>query len=189
MLEKTTKPTDADNALGDALLGKLRELAALRPTVRSLMQLEHTARLAREILVAAVDPFALKRNKFAQIQSGMQLGNVGNVGGLDGDMLPYSGGDIESAGYINGPVGSSYAENFGANVIRELAATKGETAETRALDLVAAISFCREKGMNDLAGKLEDTLLEAVGREKPPTPGLAKAAALPAPQESPEAAQ
>lgn len=178
MLEKT-KPTEADNALGDALLGKLRELAALRPTVRSLLQLEHTARLAREILVAAIDPYAVKRNKF----QGVGAMQVGNIGEFDGD-LPFTGPEP-----IVPLASSSFPENFGAAVLRELGAAKGDTAETRALDLVAAISFCREKDMNDLAAKLEDTLLDAVGHEKPATPGLAKTTAISVTAESPEAAQ
>lgn len=176
-------PTEADTDLGKALCGKLRELAALPPTVRSLVQLEHTARLAREILVSAIDPHALKGNRLQSM--GMQYGGIAMnpnmaIGGYDG---PLPGGALAP---------SSYSENFGAAVLRELGATKGETAETKVLDIVAAIAFCREKGgedMHKLADELTHTLMKAVGERDQPEKSTPKVLETSASTENVEAAQ
>lgn len=170
-------PTEADMALGSALCNKLRELSALSPTVRSLLQLEQTARLAREILVASIDPSALK----GQGHNLLQVGNVAQYGMAQG--LGYDG---PLPGGVLAP--SSYSENFGAEVLRQLGAAKGETTETKVLDMVAAISFCREKGgkeMNDLADRLEGTLMKAVGDRDTTPPKQLEAPAT----ESSEAAE
>ena len=160
------KTTPADATLGNALCGKLRELAALPPTVRSLMQLEHTARLSRELLVAAVDPYALKKRSL-------------NIGAMQSEFIGAPGYDMplpgEGLGLTDGVGGmieqvggafSSYNENFGAAVLRELGAAKGNGADSSnqnsMLETIAAISLAREKGLHELADKLEATLMKSV---------------------------
>jgi hypothetical protein len=164
------KTTPADTTLGNALCGKLRELAALPPTVRSLMQLEHTARLSRELLVAAVDPYALKKRSL----------NIGAMQsefiGAPGYDMPLPGGGLGfdgEGGSVLAMAPSSFSENFGASVLRELGAAKGEatTDKTSVLELVAAIGLAREKGLHELADKLEATLMKSAGGdEQPSTP-------------------
>ena len=140
--------SQADAALGDALCGKLRELAAAPPTPRSLMQLEQTARLAREILVAATDPFALRSawppGVFGTIATPIQ------TSGLD---LPLPSSSTLAP--------SSYLENFGADALRQLVG-KQSMAEK-----VAAIALAREKGLHELADKLERSL---TGEQEPDKP-------------------
>jgi hypothetical protein len=156
---RAKEPTPGDKALGDALCGKLRELAALPPTTRSLMQLEQTARLSREILVAAIDPYAFRGRDNRGIND-YAMPNPGFAGAIGYD-LPLPSSELGS------PLApSSYAENFGAAVVRELGASKGATEDTpkngkpTVLELMAAVNFAREKGMNDLAAKLEDGIMK-----------------------------
>jgi hypothetical protein len=147
--------TLGDKALGDALCGKLRELAALPPTTRSLMQLEQTARLAREILVAAIDPYAFKGHG-----NMLGMGYNGNIvasgfAGAPGYDLPLPSSEFGTI------APSSHAENFGAAVVRELGAKSGESKDDgrmSALELVAAIALAREKGLHDVAAQLEKGL-------------------------------
>ena len=162
---KQSNLTPEDQALGDALCAKLRQLAAVSPpTPRSLLQVEQTARMAREILVAITDPFAMRKPPHhlpmpMQVSPGYMgaIGpNVGSmVGGFD-EPLPYTSGE---------PQGSSYQENFGAEALRLIAEGDGKgegekPAQNWTLETVAAIKMARDNGMHELADKLEGQLLE-----------------------------
>lgn len=143
--------TPEDNALGEALRAKMRQILERPATVRSLMELEQTSRLAREILIAGMDASSLVHRGHMHGGMAMQASN----GGTPYDMALPMGAMLPSL-----PIGSSYAENFGAQVLRELGVANGSKDGRRsAADLVAAVAEARDRGLHDLAAKLEAELL------------------------------
>lgn len=136
-----------------ALQHRLLALLQKPPTVRSLFAIEQTAQLGRELLAVGADPECYR----------------GSSDGLS--------------------VMGSSAENFGTQVLREimplvksLRKPEATTAPERSdEDLIYAIALAREKGLGDVAGRLEAQLL---GRLKPANPK-----SLAAPPRAPEPAE
>lgn len=147
--------TEADRNLRDALKAKMLEIIGGDFTSRALVELEQFAQLGRALLV------------------------VGRV------PTPKTPGDFGlNAATINGDVmGSSFAysppaETFGATLVRELVAAVGRMTDKREpTDLVKAIGVARELKLDDIAAKLEASLVDADAPNGAQVPDLASPSA------------
>lgn len=126
-----------DAALSEALRAKMRAILDQDVTAQTLVELEKTARLARELLIVGRDPKALNR-----------------VGGLNTVM---AGEYMSNSEDVMAP--SSPAETFGATLIREfvpaitaLIARKHEPTPLppSLIETVSAIAYAKERGLNDV---------------------------------------
>jgi hypothetical protein len=91
-----------------------------------------------------------------------------------------AGGNVWTGPVPNGPIGTKYAEQFGARAIRELvtlvpeiAAKVAQSLRQSPANLVEAIHSAKEKGLVELAAKLEAKLLDAIDDVEPaPVPAV-----------------
>jgi hypothetical protein len=129
-----------DKELHSAIQNKLRNLISKPISPRSLMEIEKTARLAREFLAIGKDPASVMRSKLC----------------YSPDMDDYeSSGDVS----YNAPIFKGQnSETFGATVIRELLSMKGKD-ESSPTEIIKAIALAKKKKLPELAAKLEEQLL------------------------------
>lgn len=154
---KKSSMTEKPDPLAESLRVKLRTLVDHKPlTPRVLLEMEQTARLARELLAVGKNPEAKpKRSNGLPSFLGSYNTGVGS-GGAD----PYDtddGGVTTSAPPI---------ETFGATAMRELVAAipalmpKPPAPEAPSLtSQVMAIAYARDKGLHELADQLENKML------------------------------
>jgi hypothetical protein len=163
------KIEDSEAASRSALLtikAKLRALVDLPVTARTLVEIECTARLARELFILWQDPHAKMRDRNIHHQLQSPAVVMPNIQGGDFAFTPAAAitspqdPQIAPAAVARSPT----AENFAAQLVRELVSIRAGAPARSAADLVAAIAIAREKGLNGLAVKLESEL--AGGEEK-----------------------
>lgn len=148
--DRVDKSTKKNEQLAEALRQKLREIIDQPISFRSLLELEETARLGRELLIVGKDPEALRGKR-------LRSGNVSYVSSNSLAAVSMDGDDDGSLAY------SSPAETFGATVIREIvgvaSALMGSRNEPTPLEIVTAAALAQEKGMTELAQKLTAKLV------------------------------
>lgn len=203
MDQRMAHARNVEETLKGALAAKLQVILSQPLGSRSLMELEKTARLARELLVVGKDPRALVRGPRALGELIMADGAGGATAGL------VDTGGEESEGYypgynypLAGPsplltntyggASSPKNETFGATVIRELISSvkalgKGAlhtvpAPAPSAFELISAIGLARDRGLTDIAEKLEAQLFgELVAEDddssSPSAPSVAVASA------------
>jgi hypothetical protein len=118
-----------ERALQEAIRAKLSVLLQAPLTPRSLLQIEATARLGRELVAVGLDAEALASTPF------------GNGGG-------YYLEDTDQ--------GNTRAETFAATLLREFVALN-KPRETSS-DIVAAIAEAKKQGLDDVAARLQEKL-------------------------------
>lgn len=156
-----------------ALRVKLMEIVETPLTARSLFELERAARLGREILLLGSGPAAVRQS--GPLSTGLYdvatpYGGFG-IGGYSmySNGLNLVGSDPPSpsesiVGGVSTPSNtlapSSKPENFGAVILRELLALKGAASDhaPSPAETVTAIALARDKGLTDIAEKLETSL-------------------------------
>lgn len=146
----TEPKTEAERALRDALQGRLREIIAQPLTSRTLVELEQTARHARALLIVS-----------RRLENGFGAQMLGGGGFETGEIM----GDTTN--YLEALAPSAPAETFGSAAIREIVGALGKLGDKKetSVDLVAAVAVAREKGLTDLANKLEERLLKVAEEE------------------------
>jgi len=173
--EKAAEATAAfDPELESALRARLMRLIKKPLTARSLSELEQVTKITRQLLVAGASPAALS----AGCDYAPYLGQVPGPGGsLPVDSL-YSAGPM-----MSGPAHSPPAETWAATLMRELIAglggLKGKEEEDP-LKIIAAISFAKERGLEEVADKLS-ARLGVHSKVGPIGPGVATLVAPPKP--------
>lgn len=131
--------TEEDKAVSEALRIKLTALVAQPMTSRTLLMLEQTARIARELICVGKDAKSLNR-KSSYYGGGYTMA----------DEIDYPGEALAPA---------PKAETFGATLIREFVAAKNTAPPMTPMEMIGAIALAKEKGLNDIAVKLEEKLL------------------------------
>jgi len=140
LITSNTTPVESeeDKAVSEALRIKITALVALPMTSRTLLMLEQTARIARELICVGKDAKSLDRK------------------------TPYYGGNYSmlESDYPGEPLApSSKAETFGAQLVREFVAAKNTAPPMTPMEMIGAIALAKEKGLTEIALKLEEKLL------------------------------
>ena len=134
----------------------LQALIAKPVTARSLLEIEKTARLAREMLAVVADPRSLRPRR---------------VPYFGGNSLDYEFQDDESGGLVMAPSAINSAETFGAQAIRELipalTGANKKPPPPPIEEMLLAIATAKEQGLDEIAAELRASLLDRV---KPPSP-------------------
>lgn len=170
------RPQSSEPQVREALQARLLEIVHKPLTPRSLLELEQTARLTRELLTLGKDPRAIRKQSVYQGIQGVGYSsnsmddyedsnesNVANLENLNG---------LVSPGYELVPMGTAKSpktENFGASILREMLAMKGAANQhtPSPTEIISAIALAREKGLTYVAAKLEAQLLgEDESKEK-----------------------
>jgi len=144
------KYAEPPTALMEALRAQLRTILDKPLTPRSLLEMEQTARLSRELLIVGKMPEAKRTGYPGSIMSPMFLGDTASY-------------ESSAAPYVSSP----QSETFGVSVIRELVTKLPELMKPKevesAASLIDAITAAREAKMDDVVQKLKaklDALLE-----------------------------
>jgi hypothetical protein len=132
--------TEEDQAVTAALRAKLTAIVALPLTSRSLLMLEQTSRLARELICVGKDAKSLNR-KMPYYNGGYSLAE---------EEMNYPGEPLAPA---------PKAETFGAQLVREMVAMKNSAPPMTTMEMIGAIALAKEKGLIDIATRLEEKLL------------------------------
>jgi len=150
------KYAEPPSALMEALRAQLRSILDKPLTPRSLLEMEQTARLSRELLIVGKMPEAKRTGYPGSIMSPMLMG---------GDTASYEQSSA-SFPYVTSP----QSETFGVSMIRELVAKLPELMKPKevvyresAASLIDAITAARDAKMDDVVQKLKaklDALLE-----------------------------
>lgn len=175
--QKPARPAlpEPEKKMLEALHGKLLDILTRPLNPRTLLELEKTARLARELLVVSKDPRATRDpySKYASEDSsswssdGITISTEGSnvvYGNNPGYDAPIPE-DFVEPGFELVPMGggakSPRNENYGATIVRELLSMKGALGqrEPSPTEIITAIALAREKGLDDIAKKLEEQLL------------------------------
>lgn len=185
--KKNAIPTSATSAketppdpLLQALQDKLRTLTDRPLTSRSLLEIEKTAQIGRTLLFLSSAPNAVQQSMplatpFAYgggitgWNPATFLNSIGAVGAQNFAQDDQSTAESAAAAGGSAPViplaPSPRPENFGATIMRELMSTLGamNTKKRDAAEIVTAIALARDKGLTDVADKLEATLFGTAG--------------------------
>jgi len=147
------KYAEPPSALMEALRAQLRTILDKPLTPRSLLEMEQTARLSRELLIVGKMPEAKRTGYPGSIMSPMFLGDTASY-------------ESSAAPYVSSP----QSETFGVSMIRELVAKLPELMKPKevvyresAASLIDAITAARDAKMDDVVQKLKaklDALLE-----------------------------
>lgn len=164
-------PTPQEPKLDIALKEKFRAILEKPLTPRSLLEFEKTARSARELLAVGMDPQAVRNAYYG-------LSPVASILPYEGSMvnpIPLQSSSNELV--PDAPIMSTRSENFGAQIVRELLGMLGnlgkkEPPPKSSFELITAISLAREKGMDDLAKKLEAELLDSLQADRSTAPAI-----------------
>lgn len=153
----------ADRRIAKAIRAHLLKL--LRPetlTTGTLMEIERTARSARELLILTVDISAFQPAHPSDCLPSMSPGGVSLQGfGSFGTPSPI-------APFTNVLAPSQSSETYGATVIREMmaAAKKMHQTPPDPAKLIEGIAMAKKKKMHKLAKRLESELLELYGTDE-----------------------
>lgn len=159
---RPTKKNTNDNTdpIAAALTAKLTALLRGPLTPRTLLEMEKTARLGRELLVVGKNPEALSKKPGLGVIS--YVGNPMYESALDSD------GTLTPAPPM---------ETFGANALREIMAALPALMPKPAApippsmtELIMGIAYAKKQGLDELAKQLEDKLMDLTG-----APALLKA--------------
>jgi hypothetical protein len=134
----TSVESEEDKALAESLRVKLTALVSQPMTSRTLLMLEQTARIARELICIGKDAKSLNRK------------------------TPYYAGSYPMLDEIDSgePLAPApKAETFGATLIREFVAAKNTAPPMTPMEMIGAIALAKEKGLTEIAVKLEEKLL------------------------------
>jgi hypothetical protein len=141
---KKVAPPPPDPAFVEALKTRLQTILDRPVTPRSLLELEQTSRLSREMLVVGRAPEALRRPGFG---GGYVMPNTV-------DMIDFG---EDSLGDTNGVTmkPNERPETFAATLAREVMALRGAVDGSMApARIVEAIVVARQQGAHDLAEQL-----------------------------------
>lgn len=148
-MEESTPVPEQEDTLTLALGAQILAIASRPVTARTLLELEQTARLARELLVVGKNPQALKPR----------------YGGFMDPMSQYEPGDYTM------PAFSPPTETFGAQLIREVVPLLGSLVKPKEESPPPAPITVHQSPLTDLMSAIElakrnDPPLEALLRQE-----------------------
>jgi len=145
------KPTEKKSELLEALRNKIKNTLDEPLTANSFLKILRMAKMGREIII-------LEANTPGNVIPGISPDIMSDIG-LDGIGGPGMATPMAMGGFYQG------AENYGANVMRELVSLANKWIEGKdkatPAEIVQAIVIAKEHNQLELADKLEKSLLSS----------------------------